>query len=216
MVMGGLAAPRSTRRRARSPRVKPEHVIFGRARQRKSQGRLTTGWHARLEMVSPLVWDLDMRVLVEWISVNLAHLYREAAEAGREPDDGAAVPHVTSWTRVVSGRDRRRDTVMMRTGFGIDRWWLGEIKGTKYSAWRAIKPYGGSDGPQPKSGGAGRDLLWNVMLQRGYDPQGVTGKAQAIIAATLADWLTTAVGVSPGIDVKSFGEAYLKDVLGGA
>lgn len=212
MVMGGLAAPRSTRRRARSPRVKPENIIFGRERQRRSQGRLTSGWHASIEMVSPMAFDLDMRVLVEWISVNLAWLYREAAEEGREPDDGSAVPNVTSWTKVVSGKDRHRDTVMMRTGYAADRWWLGEVKGTRYSAWRAIKPYGGNDGPKPKNP-AGRDLLWNVMLQRGYDPQGVTGRAHAVIANTLADWITTVVGVAPGIDVLSFGEATLREAL---
>jgi hypothetical protein len=50
------------------------------------------------------------------------------------------------------------------------------------------------------------------MLKRGYDPQGVTGKAKVVIANTLADWLTTTVGVTPGVDVKTIGEATLRDV----
>lgn len=190
------------------------HVIFGRERQRASKGRKVAGWSATLQMTSNWAFDLDVRPLVEWVTVNLAWHFRRQIEDGEQPAGGAKAPNVTAWTKVVSGKNRARDTVMVRTGFGVDRWWLGEIRGDEHSARRTIKPYGGSDGPKPPKGGAGRDLLWNVLLKRGYDPQSVQGSAKAMIANTLADWMTTTVGIHPGIDVRSVGKALLKDVEG--
>ena len=211
--MGRPARPRGgTPRKRRARKPKPENIIFGRQRERKSQGRKTGGWSATLTVSSPLAFDVDVRPLVEWISVNLAWHYRKQIEAGELPDGPAAAPNVTSWTKVLSGKNRKRDTVMVRTGFSSDRWWMGPIRGSQHSAVRTIKPYGGSDGPKPPKGGAGRDLLWNVLLKRGYDPQSVVGSAKVMIANTVADWLKTTVGVEPGIDVKTVGEALLKDV----
>lgn len=211
-----LGRPRGTPRPRRGRKPKPENIIFGRVRQRSSGGRKTQGWSARLEVSSPLAFDLDMRPLVEWLSVNLAWHYRRQALAGELPDGSGGAPDVGARTLErarLSNTPRLKKTVFLRTGYGADRWWMGPIRGSSNSAARTIKPYGGSDGPTPPGGGAGRDLLWNVVLKRGYDPQSVIGSAEVLIANTLADWLTTVIGVEPGIDVKTVGEAVLKDVV---
>ncbi|MCA9653197.1 MAG: hypothetical protein KC501_25005 [Myxococcales bacterium] len=209
--MGRPARPRSTAKRIRKRRPRPENVIFGKERQRTSGRKPVQGsWSSTLLVDRELAFDFDVRPLVEWLSVNLAALYSEQLERGQGPD-GERIPNVTSWTKIVSGNNRKRDTLMMRTGFGAERWWLGAIRGNAASAMRTIKPYGGSDGPKPPKP-AGRDVLWEVMLKRGFDPQSVKGRAKRIAAETMADWLKTTVGENPGIDVKTVGEALLKDV----
>lgn len=211
--MAKAARPRGSPRPKRGRKPPPENIIFGSSRQRQSGGRKTEGWSARLVVSTPIAFDVDVRPLVEWLSVNLAWHFRRQLLAGELPDGSGRVPNVTSWTRVRSGNEPRlRPTIMLRTGYGADRWWMGPIRGSTHSAARTIKPYGGSDGPKPKNGGAGRDLIWNLMLKRGYDPQSVIGSAKVMVANTLADWLTTVVGDAPGIDVKTVGEALLKDV----
>jgi hypothetical protein len=182
--MAALATGRM-RKRGREVKAGPvSGVLWGRSRQRKASrkaggGKLRNGWQQTLTFAGgDFSFDLDMGRIVAYVSIGLARFFRDQLERGETPL-GRPIPDVDEDTR--DRYARARPHVGYRTGYMADHWYLGPIRGSQFSATRLLKPYGGTGGAPLRAGPGskelGRDLLINLLLERGIDFQSVKGKA---------------------------------------
>lgn len=195
--MAGLATGRMAKR---SRRVKPgpaSGVIWSRERQRKASraaggGKLRNGWQQTMTFERDLAFDLDMRRIVAHVTLGLARFFQEQLERGERPSGFGALPEVLRELPRGTKGPRRKQHVGYRTGYMAEHWYLGPVRGGVFSATRLLKPYGGSGGADHRN--EARDLVLNVLLDRGIDFQSVRGKAAGVIGKLFQE----AVGASFG------------------
>lgn len=193
-------AGKAPSRRKRPRKKHAKGVIWSATRDRRSKGEsVKNSWQANFKVKRDFAYDIDVRPLVAHVSVGLAEHFRDQVRAGKQASGFGEQRRVNAATKAMSG-DRVTDKAGGRTGYGADRWWLGQLRGSSTKAFRYVKPYGGSDGPELKVPSTiGRDVLLNILLKKGVDFQSVKGTAQKRIWELFDEYLKTCVGDKPGI-----------------
>lgn len=199
---GGVAvAALATGRMAkRGRKVRPgpaSGVIWSRERQRKASrkaggGKLRNGWQQTLTFERDLAFDLDMGRIVAFVSIGMARFFRDQLQLGERPSGFGALPNVTRKLPARVHGPRQQQQVGYRTGYMADHWYLGPIRGGVFSATRLLKPYGGSGGKAHRNDA--RDIVINVLLERGIDFQSVKGKAAGVMGKLFNEAVAASFG----------------------
>lgn len=175
-------------RRRRVRKGPAEGVILSKTRARKASkaaggGALRNGFALRLTVHREMAFDLDMRKMVEFVTIGMADYYRRQLIAGLRADGRGRLEQVARRTPEFGAR--RGTQLGLRSGYMANHWWLGKIRGSTFSSSRKVKPYGGDGGPQPShehGGTPGRAFSIQNLLNRKPRPvdfQSVQGKAGA-------------------------------------
>lgn len=201
-------APRRKRKKRESG------VIWSKGKARKTAGEVNkNSWAMTFNVKRDLAYDIDVRPLVEHVSVGMAKFFRDHMRAGTRPTGGTQ-RRVNARTKSLS-ESRITDKMGGRSGFMADHWWLGKIRGDAIKSMRYVKPYAGDDGPEPSLPGPGRDVLLNVLLKKGVDFQSVRGQARVEIQRLFDEWLATCIGENPGNPTPDGNETLLPDAKDG-
>lgn len=191
--MGGVAKTLLSRSAAFAARKDGKIALLSTTRQRKSGGAALRGWGAQLEVARDMVFDIDAKRIVEYVSDGMADYFGERMLAGLRPDAGT-LPEVSSETQQIS---KRADSSMgVRSGWMAENWDVGKINGTSFRADRVLKPNGGSGQTTRGSIGlapGGRAFVIQNLLRRKHEPvdfQSVKGSA----AKRLQELLVEALG----------------------
>lgn len=173
----------SRRRRARKGPA--EGVILSKERARKASkaaggGGLRNGFALRLTVEKEMAFDLDMRKMIEHVSVGMAAYFGRQISIGRRADGRGVLEQVAEKTPQFGAR--RSNRLGFRSGFMASHWWLGKIRGSTISSSRKLKPYGGDAGPRPPHGHGGESgrafTIQNLLnRKRPVDFQSVQGTA---------------------------------------
>jgi hypothetical protein len=189
-------------------------VIWSKERARKiNKVASRKAWSMTFHVERDLAYDLDVRPLVAQVSEGMAEFFRDQLVKGERADGFGPLEDVKAATKAI---DRRQgDQMGLRSGFGAQHWWLGNLRGHAFRAERLVKPYGGSAGPKPsKPSGLERDHLLNVLLKRGFDFQSVRGKAAKKIGEIFGAWLKTTIGERPGAPEPRSNSGTLPEIVG--
>lgn len=192
--MGRLAG-----RRGRKVRNSPTSgTIWSRERRRRASrklggAKLKNGFQQTLTFERDMAYDLDMRRIVAFVTLGMAVYFRRQLQLGMRPDGYGWQPDVGERTKRRGG-PRRGEHVGYRSGYMANHWYLGPIRGSGFSARRLLKPYGGSGGPSRPSDG-GRDVVINVMLEKGIDFQSVRGAAKVEMERLFREAIEGSFGV---------------------
>ena len=169
----------------------PGEVILldrGRRMTRRLDGtraRSRNSFTLDFAVASPLVFDLDIRKLVDELRVNLAEHYSLSLLAGRTADGLGTLPPLSAATQAMD-EPRISDTFGVRSGEMARRWLIFPVRGTSVRASAKVKP----------CGGGGRSHQINGWLARGIDFQSVRGDAEAVIKSTIAAWMAATHGTT--------------------
>lgn len=161
------------------------------------------------DVFSPFAYDLDVRKLIEKVTVALAIHHRESIKAGKHPS-GGELPKLDPNSVDGSFGPRKKNTFFMKSGEANERWWLGKIRGTSTKASRIIKT------PTPISE-KGIPIPWviNAWLNRKVpiDLMSIDGAASEVIKKAIAAWLEEAVGEGVATKKEIAGEQTTLDKL---
>ncbi|MGH1344343.1 MAG: hypothetical protein ACRBN8_22480 [Nannocystales bacterium] len=172
-------------RRRKARKGPAEGVILSKERARKASkaaggGPLKNGFALRLTVHKELAFDLDMRKMVEHVTLGMGAYFGRQLTLGRRADGRGPLERVASKTPKFGAR--RSDRLGFRSGYMAAHWWLGKIRGSTISSSRKLKPYGGDAGPRPPhehGGENGRAFTIQNLLNRKQpvDFQSVRGTA---------------------------------------
>lgn len=194
-------------------------VILSRDRARKASkkhgGQLRRGaWQVQFIVHRELAYDLDMRAIVDAVTLDIMEFYRLSLLAGKTPG-GKPLPQTKQSTR----DDFEGGTIYgRRSGFMAEHWWRGQIRGGPFRCFVLVKPYGGEGGPRPKHAApGGRAFMIRNALRRRQpvDFQSVRGPAKVEIAKSFDRAIAARFGTVTARPGARTGEALLPQLRGG-
>jgi hypothetical protein len=191
-------------------------VILSKDRARKASkahgGQQRRGaWQIQFTVRRELAYDLDMRRIIDHVSVDVMEAYRKALRAGRTAG-GRTLP------RTEYGGEGSR-TFGLRSGFMADNWWRGKIRGGSFRCFVLVKPYGGEGGPKPKGAEeGGRAHMINKALRRSppVDFQSVRGPMRDLIQKSFDRVVSAGFGTVTNTPTIRTSEGLLPQLRGGS
>jgi len=186
MNVGGLI----TQKRARRVRDGEDGVvvIMTKERRRRVGVELAGGertmltrknaFRVQFDVQRDMAFDLNMKKIVEHVTIGMAAFFRKQLLAGDRPD-GGKLPRVAKRTQHYD--PRLGDQIGTRSGYMADHWWLGKIRGNSFRSFRLVKPWGGDGGPKPEGAlpQTNRSNTIKALLRRPkpVDFQSIRGKS---------------------------------------
>lgn len=195
-------------------------VILSKDRARKAskkQGgqQLRGAWHLEFKVMRELAYDLDMRRIIDHVTVAIMEHYRASLRKGITPG-GRPLPRTKQRTQQEFGGG----TVYgLRSGYMADHWWRGKIRGGPFRCFVLVKPFGGQGGPTPEHAApGGRAFMIRNALRRKppVDFQSVRGPARAVIQRAFDRAVSEGFGTVTNSPTIRTNEGLLPTLRGGA
>lgn len=157
---------------------------------KKGRVRSKNAINVEYAVITEFMIDLDVRKLVEMVTIALAEHFRASLLAGVTADGKGPLPVLSKKSRDGTFGPRGGQFAN-KTGFMANNWGLLNIIGTSTKASRKVKP----------NGADGRSILINNWANRDVDPvdlQSVDGAAGKVIEQTLNQWMGLMRGTRVG------------------
>jgi hypothetical protein len=175
-------------------------VILSKDRARKASkkaggGTLKSAWQLQFTVQREFAYDLDMRKVIDYVSLQIMEYYRLQLIAGKRASGRGDLPKTRQKTKEKFGGGRHYG---FRSGFMADHWWRGKIRGGSVRSFVLVKPWGGKGGPGLKfETKTRRDFIINAGLRRTppVDYQSVRGKARQVLQQAFDEAISAGFGV---------------------